>query len=78
MEREQIREIVIEFIQNIIDNDVEITEKSGLMEDLDLSSLEVMTLIADIEQEFQIVFAEDELRSIVFVGDIVNCIYNKE
>ena len=74
MDREHVKETVTELIRNIIDADVEITEESGLMEDLDLSSLEIMTMIADIEQEYQIVLGETELRSMVTVGDIVDCI----
>ena len=74
MDRELVKETVTELIRKIIDDDVEITEESGLMEDLDLSSLEIMTMIADIEQEYQIVLGETELRSMVSVGDIVDCI----
>ena len=74
MDREHVKETVTELIRNIIDADAEITEESGLMEDLDLSSLEIMTMIADIEQEYQIVLGETELRSMVTVGDIVDCI----
>lgn len=78
MDREQVKETVTELIRNIIDNeDIEVTEESGLMEDLDLSSLEIMTMIADIEQEYQIVLGETELRSMVTVGDIVDCICNQ-
>ena len=61
MDREQIKEKVIGFIQEIIDDkSVEITEEKGLMEDLDLSSLEIMTMVSDIEQEFDIVLEETE------------------
>ena len=74
MDRELVKGTVTELIRKIIDNDVEITEESGLMEDLDLSSLEIMTMIADIEQEYQIVLGETELRSMVSVGDIIDCI----
>lgn len=78
MEREQIKETVTELIRNIIDDDtVEIKEESGLMEDLELSSLEIMTMIADIEQEYQIVLEEAELRSMVSVGDMVEGICKK-
>lgn len=78
MEREQIKETVTAFICNIIDDDaIEIKEENGLMEDLELSSLEIMTMIADIEQEYQIVLEEAELRSMVSVGDMIDGICKK-
>lgn len=78
MEREQVKETVTELIRNIIDSDdIEVTEECGLMEDLDISSLEIMTMIADIEQEYRIVLGEAELRSMVTVGDIVDCICSR-
>lgn len=79
MEREQIKETVTELIRNIIDDDtVEVTEESGLMEDLDLSSLEIMTMISDIEQEYQIVLEEADLRKIVTVGELIERIQEKK
>ena len=78
MNREHVKETVIGFIRNVIDDkEVKIVEENGLMEDLDLSSLEIMTMISDIEQEFQIVLEEAELRKIVSVGDIIDCICSK-
>ncbi len=78
MERHFIKETVTELIRDIIDDDaVEITEECGLMEDLELSSLEIMTMIADIEQEYQIVLEESDLRQIVTVGELIDCIKEK-
>ena len=43
----------------------EINENSLFMDDLELSSLEVLDLIAHLEEVFQICFSEKELRKII-------------
>ena len=78
MERETVKETVTKLICDVLDDEeIEVTEESGLMEDLDLSSLEIMTMIADIENEYHIVLKESELRQIVTVGDLIQCIQKK-
>ena len=78
MEREKVKEQVIAFIQELIDGtQEEITEECGLMEDLDISSLEILTLIADLEEKFKIELEETYIRDILTVGDLVESVYNK-
>lgn len=55
----------------------EIQPESALMDDLELSSLEVMTSIADMEKVFHIRFMEKELINIVTVEDVVECVMQK-
>lgn len=50
----------------------EITSERALMDDLDLSSMEIMTLIAGLEDEFDLRIPERELRNFVTVSDLVD------
>lgn len=48
-----------------------ITEASRLIEDLKADSLDVVELIMDLEQQYNIEIPDDELPNIKTVGDIV-------
>ena len=61
---------VIEEATDIPQADME--EDSALMDDLELSSLEIMTMIADVENIFRIRIPENELRYFITIGDIVD------
>ena len=50
----------------------EITEDSALIDDLGLSSLEVINIVADFEDEFGIEVADRVIPTLRTVGDIVN------
>ena len=50
----------------------EVTEDSVLMDDLDLSSMEILTIVADLEETFGIRIPEKELRSFVTISDLAD------
>ena len=50
----------------------EVTEDSVLMDDLDLSSMEILTIVADLEETFGIRIPEKELRGFVTVSDLAD------
>ncbi len=50
----------------------EITEDSALIDDLGLSSLEVINIVADFEDEFGIEVPDRVIPTLRTVGDIVN------
>lgn len=52
----------------------EINEESELIEDLELSSMDVMFLISSLEEEFHISVPEKAIRQMVTVGDVVQVI----
>lgn len=52
----------------------EISAESELIEDLDLSSMDVMFLISSLEEEFHVSVPEKEIRKMVTVGDVVQII----
>ncbi|MBQ2661992.1 MAG: acyl carrier protein [Clostridia bacterium] len=51
-----------------------ITKESRLIEDLKADSLDVVELIMDLEQKYNIEIPDDELPNIKTVGDIVDFI----
>ncbi|MPN18545.1 Acyl carrier protein [bioreactor metagenome] len=48
-----------------------VTEDANLIEDLKADSLDVVELIMDLEQEFNIEVPDEDLSKIVTVGDVV-------
>ena len=50
----------------------EVTEDSVLMDDLDLSSMEILTIVADLEETFGIRIPEKELRIFVTISYLVD------
>lgn len=76
MEREEIKSKLYELMGELLEkSEEEIDEKSALMDELDISSLEIMTMIADLEEQFQITIPEKDIRGMVTVGDIIDYIY---
>lgn len=65
----------VELIANIIEDVADIPAEdinadSLIMDDLDLSSLEIMSLIAELEHKLSISISEKELLSLKTVGDL--------
>ena len=76
MDREYVKGKVLEKIAEVLDiPSEEVSEEQGLMEDLDMSSLEIMTMIGDLEALFHITVEEKAMRDIVSAGDLIDCIY---
>lgn len=75
----EIKEKVLEIVAaNCEDIELEeITEESSFMEDLDLASLEIFSLVSEIEDEFNIRITERELQNIPTVGDMIRLIEGK-
>lgn len=55
----------------------QITKESRIMEDLELSSLEFFSMIAELEAEFNIKITEREIQSLTTIGDIVEMVSEK-
>ncbi|MBQ2451262.1 MAG: acyl carrier protein [Lachnospiraceae bacterium] len=76
MEREEIKCTLYEMMSELLEREVDdIDESKALMDELDLSSLEIMTMIADLEEQFQIQIPENDIRGMVTVGDMIDFIY---
>ncbi len=53
------------------------TPEMRLVEDLNLDSVRLLTLAAEVENRFRVVLDEEEERSIVTVGDLVETVRRK-
>ena len=71
-------EIIADIIEDIADISREdLKEDSNLIEDLDLSSLEIMAIIARTEKVFDIKISEKELLEIENLGDFIKFVESK-
>ena len=74
MEFEKIRQI----IANQLDLDpADIKKESNLIEDLHADSLDIVELVMDMEQEFDVEIPDEELPKVKTVGDIVRYLQNR-
>lgn len=75
------KEQLIKMIKTIMDDAGyeydEVTLDSKFLEELDLSSLEIMELVGEIEDQFQISIKDRELQQIVTVGDMLMLLEQK-
>ncbi|SFI20566.1 acyl carrier protein [Pseudobutyrivibrio sp. OR37] len=63
---------VAKIIEEVADIPVdEIEEDSSLIDDLDLSSLEIMTILNNVSRKFGVKITEQQTLEIETVGDIV-------
>ncbi len=62
-------DILKEYVEDV---DEEITRESALVDDLGLSSLEVISIVADFEDEFDIEIPDRIIPTLRTVGDIVD------
>ena len=75
---EEVFEKIAKIIEDVADiPQDEIEETSSFMDDLDLSSLEIMSIVSKIEKEFSINVAEQELLKVETVSDMVKLISEK-
>ena len=61
---------VLEDVAEISPEDV--NEDSVLMDDLDLSSMEILTVVADLEEMFGLRIPAKELRNFVTIADVAD------
>ena len=67
-------EKLIQVIRESTECEMEIQEDSLLVEDLGLSSIEIMVLIGDIEDAFDVKIKAAQLRNVKSVGELVKVI----
>jgi len=72
MDREQILYQIKAILEDTADISPEdVSEDSVLMDDLDLSSMEILTIVSELEETFGMRIPEKELRGFVTVGDLI-------
>lgn len=69
MSEKEVLEKVIDIFSRVTEAE-EITEDSELIEDLELSSIDVFTLLADLEAVFDIVIPERLVREMGTIEDV--------
>lgn len=76
-----IREKVVQHLLEASDAEIEaaaVSAETSLRDDLDLSSLQAVTLVMDLEDEFDITVEDEEIESLSTVGDIFDLIAKKK
>lgn len=73
MYNEDILKRVIELFSTMTEVE-EITEDSELIDDLEISSMDVLFLISSLEEEFKIQVPEKSIRKMVTIGDVAEVI----
>ena len=71
---EKIKEKLLEYSEYPAD---QITENTEIIKDLQIDSLNIMMIIGDYEEEYDIHFEADDVIGVVTVGDFVKLIENK-
>jgi acyl carrier protein len=51
------------------------TETSSFIEDLELDSIDLVGLVSEMEEEFQVFVPEERLRTFRTVGEATRCLY---
>lgn len=77
---ENLREQVIEHLISASDEDIQpdqVKDESSLRDDFDLSSLQAVTLVMDLEDEFEVVIEDEEIERLETVGDVLHIIESK-
>ena len=70
MERAEIMSQILAILEDVAEIAPE--ENSVLMDDLDLSSMEILTIVADLEETFGLRIPEKELRNFVTISDLAD------
>jgi acyl carrier protein len=69
---ERVKELIIEEL--VLDEDIEITEKTSLMDDLEADSLDAVEIIMALEDEFEMEIPDEAAEDFKNIGDIVKYI----
>ena len=74
------RDRVIQLLIEASDEEVsaeDLRPETSLREDLDLSSMQAITLVMDLESEFDIAVEDEELEGLKTVGDVLALLDSK-
>lgn len=74
MYNEDVLKSVIELFATMADTEKEITADSELIEDLGISSMDVLFLISSLEEEFKIKVPEKAIRKMFTIADVAEII----
>ena len=73
MTRDQVKDIVFRTFTDVIaDDEIEITEDSGIMDDLDMDSIEMQEVFSVLEEEFEVEILDSMLKRMITIGDVID------
>ena len=78
---DSVRAKVIEHLIAASDTELgpeDVNDSSSLRDDLDLCSLQAVTLVMDLEDEFGVVIEDEEIEKLATVGDVLQIIQAKQ
>ena len=76
--REMIRQTLIELLEaDTGEKHPDLDEKSNLREGLGLDSVDVVSIVSQIERRFRIRLTHEELQTLVTVEDVLNLLQSK-
>jgi acyl carrier protein len=76
--REMIRQTLIELLEaDTGEKYPDLDEKTNLREGLGLDSVDVVSIVSQVERRFRIRLTHEELQTLVTVGDVLNLLQTK-
>ena len=72
---EQLKEIIYDYLG---DDEIEIKQDSNFINDIGLSSLDMISIVGQVEDTFDIVVEDDDMSKIKTMEDAVNYIEEKK
>ena len=78
MTRDAIRQTVLELLESDLGQSFEtLDDGKKLREELGLDSVDVVSVISQIERRFRIRLSSEELQTLVTIGDVLNLLESK-
>ena len=72
---EQLKEIIFDYLG---DDEIEVKLESNFIDDIGLSSLDMISIVGQVEDTFEIVVEDEDIANIKTMEDAVDYIINKK
>ena len=72
MQRAEIVSQILAVLEDVAEISPEDVNEDSVLDDLDLSSMEILTIVADLEETFGLRIPEKELRNFVTIADVAD------
>lgn len=78
MDRQELRRVLIELLEETTGEPrVELAEQDDLQEGLGLDSVDMFSLIVEIQSKLKVKIASEDLAAVVTVGDLLDVLQSK-
>ena len=74
MKKDILNKVIKMFQEELEDDAIVITGNSNIMDDLEMSSFEIYSIIERLEEEFNLESTDELMRNIIYIKDIVDII----